>query len=127
MGRRYDDGEFVENEPSRRALRDEYRDAFFGGGERLKDPFDFDPDPAAQLSAVVGLLDKAMSIHTDDTSAIASAKSSVAGSVLGVGSLGLPLAKLGRPNLAQVSVPQMATSHFNHWVGWDEPGPDGAN
>lgn len=127
MTRRYDDGAFIEREPSRRSLRDEYRDKFFAelGGERLKDPFDFDPEPDAQLGIVIGLIDTAKSIHMDDTSAIENAMALVGQSMLGIPALGLPLNKLERPTLGSVAVSRLSKRHFDRWVALDDdPGSE---
>jgi hypothetical protein len=84
--RRYDDGEFIQNEPKRRAIRDEYRDKFFAelGIQRLKDPFAHDPDPRSQLGIVKGLISKAMEVHMDEKSALSVLQGLVSSSALGV-------------------------------------------
>ena len=129
MTRRYDDGAFIEREPSRRALRDEYRDKFFAevDGERLKDPFDFDPDPSEQLGVVMGLIKTVHSLHSDEKSAIESVQALVGSAVLGVPSVGLPVPGLGRPSVASVTVSNMAKRHFNRWIALAEPFPDEAD
>lgn len=56
--RRYWDGNFIAEEPRRRRERDEYRDRFFAEqpGERLKDPFSVQRDPAAAADKISGLM-----------------------------------------------------------------------
>ena len=100
----YNKGEFMDEEPDRRALRDTYRDKFFAelGGERLKDPFAYDPDPAAQLELVGQLIDKAIGLHQDDKSALSAIKALVASSSLSVPVTGA--SALGRPVLDTVKL-----------------------
>ncbi|QUS57143.1 hypothetical protein [Pseudovibrio brasiliensis] len=116
--RRYDDGEFTANEGSRRKQRDAFRKTFFAdnGGKKLKDPFDFDPDPTAQLSVVLSLLDKALDLHEGEKSALNAQKSHIASSLLGVPVVGA--GKVGRPVLNETITPTVGTSHFlNLWGG----------
>jgi hypothetical protein len=110
--RRYDDGEFIENEPKRRQIRDTYRDKFFAelGGDRLKDPFSFDPDPASQLTLVQGLIDKALAIHDDDKSALHRLLGSVATSALGVPGIGAT--QLNRPDFQLMNTLEISKWHF---------------
>ena len=117
MTRRYDDGSFIEREPSRRALRDEYRDKFFAelGGERLKDPFDFDPDPGTQLGVVMELIEKAQSLHDDEKSALTMLSGSVATGALGVPAIGAT--PLGRPSFAGMTLNSMEHTMFDRWFG----------
>ena len=117
MTRRYDDGAFIEREPLRRALRDEYRDRFFAevDGERLKDPFDFDPDPVTQLGVVMGLIEKAQSLHGDQKSALAMLAGSVATGDLGVPVIGAT--PLGRPSFAGMTLNSMERAMFDRWFG----------
>jgi hypothetical protein len=110
--RRYDDGEFIENEPKRRQIRDRYRDKFFAelGGERMKDPFAFDPDPSSQVNLVKTLIEKALSLHGDDTSALQALRSTVSSSALGVPAVAV--AALGRPDFQMMNTLQIGQWHF---------------
>jgi hypothetical protein len=117
--RRYDDGEFIENEPNRRKLRDQYRDKFFEelGIPRLKDPFAHDPDPAAQLALVQNLIGKALSIHGGDKAGLEMAKVLVASSALGVPLAGLGASAAGRPDFQASTIERMFESTFDRWFG----------
>jgi hypothetical protein len=121
--RRYDDGEFIENEPNRRKLRDQYRDKFFEelGIARLKDPFAHDPDPAEQLALVPNLIGKALSIHGGDKVGIEMAKALVASSALGMPLGGLGASAAGRPDFQASTVRNMAASMFHRWMGLEPP------
>ena len=125
--RRYDDGEFIENEPERRGLRDKYRDKFFEelGIPRLKDPFAHDPDPVEQHALVKSLIDKALSIHGDDKAGLEMAKVLVSSSALGVPLAGIGAGISGRPDFQASTVRNMAASMFHRWVGLEAP--DGAD
>jgi hypothetical protein len=98
----YNKGEFMDEEPDRRSVRDEEREKFFAkvGGERLKDPFSYEPDPAAQLEIVRGLMEEASGLHNDDKQAISTLQSLVSTSAIGVPTLGA--SGLGRPKLETV-------------------------
>ena len=93
----YLDGDFIRFEPQRKAIRDRYRKQFFAdlGLDPLKDPFTLDPDPAAQLGAVAGLIEKAIGLNDSDASAIEALQAGVAASALGVPSVGA--SPVGRP------------------------------
>jgi hypothetical protein len=98
----YNKGVFIDEEPDRRSVRDEAREKFFSeiGGERLKDPFEFDPDPAAQLKVVEGLIDTALGLHNDEKSALQAMKSQVSALALSVPGVGVSTS--GRPTKNQV-------------------------
>jgi hypothetical protein len=98
----YNKGVFIDEEPDRRSVRDEAREKFFSeiGGERLKDPFGFDPDPAAQLKVVEGLIDKALGLHNDEKSALQAMKSQVSTLALSVPGVGVSTS--GRPTKNRV-------------------------
>lgn len=121
--RRYDDGEFIENEPDRRGLRDKYRDKFFDelGIARLKDPFGHDPDPKAQLELVQGLIGKALSIHGGDKAGLEIANTLISSSALGVPLAGIGAGQTGRPDFQASTVRNMAASIFHRWVGLETP------
>ncbi len=127
----YEDGAFIEHEPERRPVRDKYRDAFFAslGVERMKDPFSWEPDPAAQLGVVNGLIEKTLTLHKDDPSALRMIAAQLAVSMLGVPVQGLGISSLGRPSLDTVSVMKMAETHFHRWMGgpgYNDPDEDQA-
>jgi hypothetical protein len=98
----YNKGEFMDEEPDRRSVRDEEREKFFAkvGGERLKDPFSFEPDPAAQLELVQKLMAEALDLHNDDKQALSMLQSLVPSSAIGIPSLGA--SSMGRPKLETV-------------------------
>jgi hypothetical protein len=125
--RLYEDGAFIEQEPERRALRDQYRDEFFAalGVERMKDPFGWEPDPTEQLAVVSSLIEKAKGLHNGDTSALQMMGAELSLSMLGVPVANLGGAQFGRPSLDAVSVMTMAENHFHRWMG--SPGYDAPN
>jgi hypothetical protein len=98
----YNKGEFMDEEPNRRSVRDEEREKFFSkvGGERLKDPFSYEPDPVVQLEFVRMLIDEACGMHKDDKQALSMLQSLVPTSEIGVPTLGA--SGLGRPKLETV-------------------------
>lgn len=95
----YSEGTFEKEEPERRKIRDEYRDKFFSqlGGERLKDPFDYNPEPESQLNFVIELLDEAIARHQGDKTALHMLKASVSRSALSIPNIGAAIS--GRPIL----------------------------
>lgn len=117
--RRYDDGAFVSREPGRRPLRDDARDRFFAelGVDRLKDPFAYDPDPAGQLGVVLGLIDKARSLHQDETWAIDKSLALIAAAALGVPLAGIGSGAAGRPSLSAMTILRMNQDSFPRWLG----------
>jgi hypothetical protein len=119
MTRRYDDGEFIANEPKRRPIRDAYRDKFFAelGIPRLKDPFAHDPDPKTQLEFVQSLIGKALSLHGDEKAALEATQSLVASSALGVPLAVLGATALGRPDFQATTIERMFESTFHRWFG----------
>ena len=86
----YNKGVFIDEEPDRRSVRDAAREKFFSeiGGERLKDPFGFDPEPAAQLKVVQALIDKALALHGEEKSALNAVKSEISALALSVPGIG---------------------------------------
>ncbi|MCX8279182.1 hypothetical protein OSJ77_03180 [Phyllobacterium sp. 0TCS1.6C] len=112
--RLYKNGEFVENEASRRSLRDQSRDQFFAalGVERTKDPFACDPDPGAQLALVKTLIDETLSVHNVDRSALLAVQSLVTTSALGIPSGQLIPGVLGRPAYQGTTVASYLQRHF---------------
>lgn len=112
--RLYKDGDFVEREAERRSLRDEYRTKFFGGlsVSKTKDPFAYTPDPNAQLETVRTLIEKTISLHGDDFSALQALQSQIGSNALGVPADQLTTGVLGRPAYQDMTVAAFLSRHF---------------
>jgi hypothetical protein len=117
--RRYDDGEFIENEPSRKSTRDRFRDHFFGqlGVERLKDPFAYDPDPTDQLETIKRLIDTTLALHGDDKAALEMMKALIGASALGVPLASIGAGTVGRPDFQGSTIESMFKAMFHEWFG----------
>lgn len=110
---KYKEGDFVAEEPARRALRDKYRAKFFKdlGLKPLGDPFGYDPDPATQLDEVSGLIDKALSLHEGDTAGLDALKAEVSAATLGVPQVGGRA--VGRPVFQKTTVTAWKRAMFS--------------
>ncbi len=111
--RLYEDGEFINKEDERRGIRDAYREAFFSrlGVERTKDPFSFFGSSAEINSNILNLITKAISIHGDDTSALASSLAAISETALGPGKSADFIGSI--LTYPAMTVASLATSHFN--------------
>lgn len=98
----------------RRKLRDHYRAKFFsaqGVSKRLKDPFGYDPSPAAQIATVKMLQSKIKDGLEGDTEAFDKLKG-----LMGQTGFSIPIVPgtdIGRPSIERMSLSRLAHNHFN--------------
>jgi len=98
----------------RRALRDHYRAKFFsahGVSKRLKDPFEYDPSPAAQVATVKILQSKIKDGLEGDTDAFDTLKGLMAQTGFSIPLV--PGTDIGRPSVEKMSLSRLARNHFN--------------
>ncbi|MBP1853438.1 hypothetical protein [Rhizobium halophytocola] len=115
MTRRYDDGEFIKNEPERRKLRDQYRDKFFAGlgATRLSDPFEFEPNSVVQFEAVSRLIAKSLPSLEANSDALELAHKEIQSLVMGVNVDGFGPAPGKRINFQRMSTRSLDQNFFS--------------
>lgn len=109
--RLYEDGDFVEREDARRAIRDTYRKKFFSSlpVQASTDPFSVEGDAGNSLANILSLAKRAGALHMGDTSAIAQSIETL--SALGL-STGTNAGGSEGVSFQDMTIASLTSSHF---------------
>lgn len=110
-------GNFKSSEPSRKAIRETYRKAFFAdlGVTPARDVMPNDIDMAAMAQSRADALATARALHEDETDALDMMEAELAR--LGLGQVPMPPGKRTTPNFKALSVANLARGFFYTYRG----------